>query len=92
MCRRLEEDHNVSLKQSTNARRENAINVDFGRCGDSQKVDFVELVKSIFLLSSELEFQLIHIIFASVSLTASTNFYLLTSYTTHELLSQSDLW
>ena len=43
-------------------------------------------MKSIILLSSELEFQLIHVPFASVSSYASTILDMWTSHTTHELL------
>ena len=43
-------------------------------------------MKSIILLSSELEFQLIHVSFASVSSYASATFDMWTSYTTLELL------
>ena len=56
------------------------------------EADHVELVKSIILLSSELEFQLFHVSFASVSSYASTILDMWTFYTTHELSGQSDLW
>ena len=49
------------------------------------EADLVELVKSIILLSSDLEFQLFHVSFASVSSYASTTFDMWTSHTTHEL-------
>ena len=50
------------------------------------EADQVQSVKRIFLLSSELQFQLIHVPFASVSSYASTTFDMWTSYTTLELL------